>query len=221
MAAKKGIGLLMVWVDVPAEAEEDFNRWYNEEHIADLLAIPGVLDAARYVAVSGGPKHLACYDLESPDVTSSPGYLKLGENRSEWSRRASPSAVGTNLIVNTYQQIHPEGVSPAQAESGMAPALQIGRMSVSEEVEDEFNHWYNTVYVPNYDKVPGCIRGRRYRAVSGAPKYSVVYEFQHENVSKSPEWATARDAHPDNPRMRSLMTHEPGSPGIYEKTFPA
>ena len=88
MAAKKGTGLRMVWVDVPAEAEEGFNRWYNEEHIADLLAIPGVLDAARCVAVSGGPKHLACYDLESPDVTSSPGYLKLGENRSERTARS-------------------------------------------------------------------------------------------------------------------------------------
>src|SRR5262249_7452548 len=40
MEAKKGDGLLMVYCDVPAEHEEEFNRWYNEEHIPERLAIP-------------------------------------------------------------------------------------------------------------------------------------------------------------------------------------
>jgi len=30
MAAKKGNGLLMVYCDVAAEHEDEFNRWYNE-----------------------------------------------------------------------------------------------------------------------------------------------------------------------------------------------
>ena len=72
MADKKGTGLLMVWVDVPAEQEHEFNHWYNEEHLAELLAVPGVLSAARYEAVRSGPKHLACYELESPAVMESP-----------------------------------------------------------------------------------------------------------------------------------------------------
>ena len=32
MTARKGSALLMVWCDVPANKEDDFNRWYNEEH---------------------------------------------------------------------------------------------------------------------------------------------------------------------------------------------
>ena len=59
MATKKGTGLLMVWADVPADKEDDFNRWYNEEHMAERLSVPGFLDAARYEAVKNGPKHLA------------------------------------------------------------------------------------------------------------------------------------------------------------------
>jgi len=51
VAAKKGTGLLMVYTDVAAEVEEEFNRWYNVEHIPERLSIPGVLNAARYVAV--------------------------------------------------------------------------------------------------------------------------------------------------------------------------
>ena len=42
MPAKKGTGLLMVWCDVPTGQEEEFNRWYNEEHLAEILAVPGV-----------------------------------------------------------------------------------------------------------------------------------------------------------------------------------
>ena len=53
MATKKGRGLFMVYVDVPAPLEDELNRWYNEEHIPERLAIPGVLNAARYVAVRG------------------------------------------------------------------------------------------------------------------------------------------------------------------------
>ena len=68
MAAKKGDGLLMVYCDVAAEHDDEFNRWYNEEHIPERLAIPGVLNAARYRAVEGGPTYLACYELASPDA---------------------------------------------------------------------------------------------------------------------------------------------------------
>ena len=56
--------------------------------------------------------------------------------------------------------------------------------------------------------------------MSGWPLYSVVYEFEHEKVSQSPEWLATRDAHPDNARMRGLMVHANGSPGIYKKIFP-
>ena len=70
----------MVYTDVPAGKEKEFNRWYNEEHIQNLMAMPGFLNAARYVAVSGGPKYLACYELESPEVINSPEHTRLLAN---------------------------------------------------------------------------------------------------------------------------------------------
>mgnify|MGYP003387860338 CR=1 FL=1 len=51
MAKKKGTALMMVSADIPADQEEEFNRWYNEEHLKDLLAVPGILDGARYEAI--------------------------------------------------------------------------------------------------------------------------------------------------------------------------
>src|SRR5262245_55727748 len=183
---KKGTGLMMVWADVPADREKEFNRWYNEEHLAERLGVPGFLSGARYEAVKGGPKHLACYELESAAVLESPAYKHVQTHPTPWTRRCSPEVVGTTYIRNVYTMIHPRALAPEAARSGMARALQIGRMDVPAEIDEEFNAWYDTIYVPNYEQVPGVIRGRRYRAVSGAPTYLTLYEFEHPKVSESP-----------------------------------
>jgi hypothetical protein len=82
------------------------------------------------------------------------------------------------------------------------------------------NDWYNTIYVPNYEKVPGVIRGRRYRAVTGTPVYLTLYEFEHPKVSESSAWLAQRDASPVTQKVRPHMRHAQGSPGVYVKTFP-
>ena len=222
MADKKGKGLFMVWCDVPADMEEDFNRWYNEEHLNEVLAIPGVLNAARYVAVSGSPKYLACYELTNPELRDTPEYQEHLIQPTEWSKRVNLQARASQFISNNYRLLFPLEVSQEVAQSDMAPVLQMGRMSIPEEQEDEFNQFYNTIYAPNYETVPGCRRFRRYSLYKGhGPKYSVVYEFEHEKVSQSAEWLAARqksggvlgDTFP-------RMSHDQGSPGIYKKIFP-
>ena len=217
--AKKGSGLLMVWTDVPADKEAEFNQWYNEEHLKECLAVPGFLNGARYEAVKGGPKHLAVYELESPTVLESPAYKKVQANPTPWTKRCSPEVIGTTFIRNVYAMIHPKALPPSVAESGMAPSLQIGRMDVPPDVDAAFNDWYNTIYVPNYEKVPGVIRGRRYRAVVGTPTYLTLYEFEHPQVSESAAWLAQRDASPVTQKIRPHMRHAQGSPGIYIKTF--
>jgi hypothetical protein len=218
MANKKGTALLMVWTDVPADKEGEFNRWYNEEHIPERMAIPGFLSAARYEAVKGSPKHLAYYELESVGVLQSDAYLKVSRNPTPWTQKIGPHAIGKPFIRNVYTMIHPTALTPKIAGSPMAPALQIGRMDVPREVDAEWNTWYSTVYVPNYEKVPGVIRGRRYRAVEGSPTYLTLYEFEHPKVSESAAWMAQRDASPVNATMRGHMKHAPGSPGVYVKT---
>ncbi len=219
MANKRGTGLLMVWCDVPADKETEFNRLYNEEHLAERLSIPGFLSAARYEAVKGGPKHLAVYELENAAVMQSEAYKKVSNNPTPWTKKTGPQAVATTFIRNIYTMIHPKAVTPAIANAGMAPALQIGRMDVPANVDKEWNEWYSGTYVPNYEKVPGVIRGRRYRAVVGTPQYMTFYEFENPKVSETDAWKVQQNAVPISATMRGHMTHAPGSPGVYVKTF--
>ena len=216
---KKGTGLMMVWVDIPADKEKEFDRWYNEEHLAERLSLPGFLSGARYEAVKGGPKHLAVYELESVAALESDAYKRVRTNPTAWTKRCSPEVIGTTYIRNVYTLIHPKALTPPVAESDMAPALQLGRMDVPPEIDADFNTWYNTIYIPNYEKVPGVIRGRRFRAVTGTPTYLTFYEFQNPKVSESAAWAAQRDIAPETQRIRPHMRHAPGSPGVYVKTF--
>ena len=122
MANKKGTALMMVWADIPADKEDDFNAWYNEEHLKELVSVPGILNAARYEAVRSGPKHLACYELESPAVIETDAFKN--RPRTEWGSRVSPSIIGTNFINNIYEMIYPSSLNDNIAGADMAPALQ-------------------------------------------------------------------------------------------------
>ena len=111
----RGTGLLMVWTDIDAEFEAEFNRWYDEEHIARLLEVPGFLSAGRYMAVRGGPKYLAMYELEDHNVLRSAAYLDTVQYQPSPQRtKIGTSRVGRNFLRNAYRQIFPVHTNPIE-----------------------------------------------------------------------------------------------------------
>jgi hypothetical protein len=88
-------GLLLTLTEPPPAMEEEFNAWYDTEHLAERLSIPGFRSARRWVAdvAPGEGKYLATYELESPAVLSSAAYLARFENQTPWSRRCLSKAV--------------------------------------------------------------------------------------------------------------------------------
>jgi hypothetical protein len=127
--------------------------------------------------------------------------------------------IGKNFARTVGEQIYPDGLE--MPERGMAPVLQIGRMSVSAAVDAEWDAWYSGEYVPDYRKVAGVIYARRYRVLEGSSGYSAVYEFARTAVPESPEWKEQKQhSSPNSPRMRQAMTQAPGSPGVYIRVNP-
>jgi len=210
--------MFMVLTDLSdPKYDEEFNAWYDTEHLPELLALPGVQDGARYVAVKGGPKYLAMYELESVEAMKTPEFT--GRTVTPWGRRVTPSVIGKNRTRVVGEQILPDGLE--RADRGMAPALQIGRMSVSPDAEAEWNAWYNGEYILGQRAVPGVIYAGRYRIVEGEVGYTTVYEFESEQVSENAEWGQQRKSFsPNSSRIFSAMTHAPGSPGVYRRIGP-
>ncbi len=69
--------LHIVFVDVDPEAEDDFNAWYDNVHIPDILGCPGWLSASRHVCLEGGPKYVAVYEITGPEAYESPEFLAI------------------------------------------------------------------------------------------------------------------------------------------------
>ena len=101
-------GLLLVLADPPATLEEEFNDWYDTEHLPERAAIEGFETARRYVACGGdGPRYAAIYDLAGLDVLEGGAYRAVsGENFSPWTRRVVASSRPQRM---TARKIDPAG----------------------------------------------------------------------------------------------------------------
>lgn len=87
-AAPSGAGgLLAVSMNVEPAGEQEFNEWYNAEHLPALANVPGVLRARRYRG-TGERRYLALYHLATPEVSSSEAWRTAADT--SWSRRVRP-----------------------------------------------------------------------------------------------------------------------------------
>jgi hypothetical protein len=186
--AMQGKGLLAVWADIPAHIEADFNRWYDEEHLAERAGIPGFLKARRYVSLQSTPKYVALYDTVDAQVLQSDPYLKVLNRSTPWTQRIRPHF--QNFVRNEYELILTLGTIPEKA----SPSVLLVRMGIPPEYEAEFNDWYNTDHVPALTSVPGVYGARRYRATAGSPAYLAMYELAHPDVRMSDAWRKAADS---------------------------
>jgi hypothetical protein len=84
-------GFLLVLMQPPQAIEEEFNAWYDTEHVPERLAVPGVETAVRFCSTtSAAPKYLAMYDLAAESVLDSDAYKKVaGDNSSPWTKRVT------------------------------------------------------------------------------------------------------------------------------------
>jgi hypothetical protein len=112
-----------------ATAEEEFNDWYDTEHLPERAGCPGFLTAQRYVCLDGWPRYLAFYDLETVQAVHAPAYRAFtGPNLGPWSRRVLGRVLGefraeANLV-------YPEdAVSLPKAERGRLLLLRFASVA--------------------------------------------------------------------------------------------
>lgn len=90
-ATNEAKAVLAVWTNAKAEAETDFNEWYNRQHVNERCDVPGFLSGRRYKSISGGPRYMALYDTTGAEILSSKPYRKALDNPTSWTQRIMPS----------------------------------------------------------------------------------------------------------------------------------
>src|SRR5262249_1222043 len=108
--------VLVVLTNPVAGQEDDYNDWYDNEHIPDLLAVPGITAAQRYtIAPASGQKpeqkYLAIYEIESDDVEKTLAAMR--EHRSKGSP-ASPALDTSTSNMWIFEEFRPRVESPTK-----------------------------------------------------------------------------------------------------------
>jgi hypothetical protein len=97
-----GAGALVIWTDIKPEAEADFNRWYDHQHLEERVNVPGFINGRRYQAIGDAPaKFLAWYEVESPDVLGSAAYGARQANPTEWTSRIMPEFLNVTRVTSS------------------------------------------------------------------------------------------------------------------------
>jgi len=102
--AVKAKYLMIASMDVDPERDTIFNEVYDKEHVPNLMKVPGVLGVTRYkretltmnifgesktIEIPNEPVYTAIYELESPDVLTSPAWDKAIEE-GRWPSQVRP-----------------------------------------------------------------------------------------------------------------------------------
>jgi hypothetical protein len=88
----------VVATDVEPEWEEEFNRWYDLEHMPSLAAVAGTVSCARLRNLDeDGPRYHSCYDLTSARALESRAWLAARNSLS--STRVRPHFINPRRIM--------------------------------------------------------------------------------------------------------------------------
>src|SRR2546430_17006399 len=158
-------GILIAAMDFSNVAEDEFNDWYDTEHIPERQRVPGFQLCQRWIGADNPKQSVATYDLESVSVLQGPGYRAIGgDNLSPWSKRVTARV--QRLVRFEGDQILPGDKAAPENAGGL---LLVG-MTPAAAVETAFNAWYDTEHIPALARVPGGLWARRSPTAGGSPK---------------------------------------------------
>jgi hypothetical protein len=159
-------GLLLTMTEPPPAMEEEFNAWYDTEHLADRLAIPGFRSAQRWVAdvPPGEGKYLATYELDTPGVLQSAEYLARYNNQTPWSRRCLDHCVVFKRWA--CEQVAPGTADPHPLAKGL---LLIAGAAPMEQLA-----------------LPAALQARRFVASAGEPRHIALVELAGDGARTLP-----------------------------------
>ena len=196
-------GLLVAAFEFSKVAEDEFNDWYDSEHIPERERVPGFLTCERWIGAEEPRLSVATYDLSALAVLRSPDYLKIAyQNLSPWSKRVTGRA--TRLLRFEGEQIHPGHETAPKGAGG----LLLVAFAVARDIESAFNDWYEKAHIPALRAVPGVLSARRFAALEGSHNYLALYHLEEPEVASGAEWQrAAATASPEaiRPQMRNRL----------------
>jgi len=108
-------GELLIWTSVDPAHEQDFNQWYDQEHMQERAAIKGFRWSRRYYSDTCARPYLALYQTDTLHVFTSEPYRLAFTKQTQWSERNFTRMRDTRRRVNAVTQLFGAGTGAALA----------------------------------------------------------------------------------------------------------
>ncbi len=127
-----GEGMMITFTEVARDLEDEFNEWYNREHLDERIDLPGFRRARRYEAIDARNKYMSTYECGIPGDIGSPTYLDVLSRPSDWSKQIMPNFTKWHRMV---------GRVIADASHGMGAFLALARFHPDPDRTAETEAW--------------------------------------------------------------------------------
>lgn len=177
--------LVVINFSVTADAEAEFNRFYNRTFIPQLLkASPEILNARRYEEFGVGgslrwynKQFLTIYQLDETASPSKPDAIfertavaELVEQFREWKDKSLHNFSRINFEP-TWQHAR----MPGNGSLAGRPFF-LWQLELKPELDAEFQRWYQDEYLPfQIAEIPTWIGAHRYVSVAREPKRHLTF----------------------------------------------
>lgn len=206
----KGAALISQ-MDPPPGEDEEFDDWYQHDHVPARMAVPGFAGAVRGWAVDGEPSHLVVYYMDDLGVLETPAYRALKERPSERTARMLDTVAAFTRF--TAEEIGDTGETPP------GRYLYLVTFTVPADRQEDFDAWYEEDHLPLLMANEHWLRCRRYAIAAGEPPEvtrAAVHELADLAAMSSPERERARASD-----WRARLASEPwfgnGRYAVYER----
>ncbi|MEI8403514.1 MAG: hypothetical protein WCG12_22140, partial [Alcaligenaceae bacterium] len=106
-------GELLIWTSVDPVYEQDFNQWYDKEHMQERAAIKGFRWSRRYHSDTCARPYLALYQTDTLRVFTSEPYRQAFTKQTQWSERNFTRMRDTSRRVNAVTPLAGVGTGAA------------------------------------------------------------------------------------------------------------
>jgi len=174
-------GMLLVWMDMAPDHQDDFHAWYNRDHLPERIALPGFRTGRRWQAVKGAPEFMAAYELDDPAATAAPEYRERLEHPTAWTRRVMPH------FRNTLRGVCAITARVGMGSGGFAATLRLAPPAAQRE---GLRLWLTAEGLPALMKLSGIVGALLVEAVpEGAPRTPTAEQKLRAEPDGNLDWA--------------------------------
>ena len=183
--------------------EDEYNDWYDNIHVPDILLTPGFVRARRYLNKEfrdGRGKYMALYEIETDDIEKTM-QIRLERRAQEHSQgRSSASRPNFSFALwrdVLFKQIF-ESKAPANSTSQTGKWLNFVEQNCDPVREAQYHEWCNNMHMPDILLTPSFVGARRFQIKDfrdGRGKYLHVYEIETDDIDAAMKLRLEKRAH--------------------------